>query len=144
MILKLILFMMIYSLNGGDNAGGQNNEVAAAVEAFRNAVVDADAKTLSGLLAENLSYGHSDGKVEGKKDLIGKLSDGTYDFVTMDLTEQTIQLSGDVAIVRNRLDGKTNDGGKPNEAHLYVLMIWQKSGDGWKLIARQAVKRLPV
>lgn len=134
---------MLYSVSVDNKGGGQHDDISAAVESFRKAVVDADAKTLDRLLADNLSYGHSDGHVEGKKDLIGKLSDGTYDFITMDLTGQTIDLSGDVAIVRNRLDGKTNDGGKPNEAHLYVLMIWQKSGVSWKLIARQAVKRLP-
>jgi ketosteroid isomerase-like protein len=142
MILKLIFGMMLFPFASGGSDPDQDKEIAAAVESFRNAVINADGNVLTKLLADDLSYGHSDGHVEGKKDLISKLADGTYDFVTMDLTEQTIRVSDNVAIVRNKLDGKTNDGGKPNEAHLFVLMVWQKSGAGWKLIARQAVKQI--
>ena len=134
--------MMLYPVNSEGTPGDDNKKVATAVESFRRAVIDADKDVLSNLLTESLSYGHSDGHVEGKNDLISKLSDGTYDFVTMEFTEQTIAVTDNVAVVRNRLDGKTNDGGKPNEAHLYVLMVWHKTGDSWKLLARQAVKRV--
>lgn len=133
---------MLYAIDGGGSPNNEKNEVAAAVESFRKAVINADSGNLSKLLDDKLSYGHSDGHVEGKKDLIGKLSDGTYDFITMEFSEQTISVSDNVAVVRNMLDGKTNDGGKPNEAHLYVLMVWHKTNDGWKMLARQAVKRL--
>ena len=40
----------------------------------------------------------------------------------------------------NTLNAKTNDGGKPAEVHLKVLLIWQKGKSGWKLLARQAIK----
>lgn len=142
MFLKLMAIMMFFPVGEGGAPKTQNNEVAAAVESFRKAVIDANAEVLSKLLDNALSYGHSDGHVEGKNELITKLSDGTYDFKTMELTAQTIIVSGDVAIVRNTLDGKTNDGGKPNEAHLYVLMVWHKAAGSWKLLARQAVKRV--
>lgn len=115
--------------------------VAAVVEAFRVAVINADKAMLSELLDDELSYGHSDGHVEGKDELINKLSDGTYEFVTMDFSDQSILMKSDVAVVRVRLDGKTNDGGKPNEAHLFVLMVWYKTGTSWKMVARQAVKK---
>jgi ketosteroid isomerase-like protein len=60
--------------------------------------------------------------------------------VTIDLSEQTISISEKVAIVRHTLNAKTNDGGKPAEVHLKVLVIWQKGKSGWKLLARQAIK----
>ncbi|MEK7226911.1 MAG: nuclear transport factor 2 family protein, partial [Bacteroidota bacterium] len=34
----------------------------------------------------------------------------------------------------------TNDGGKPGEVHLLVMLVWQKQGGKWILLARQAVK----
>ena len=46
----------------------------------------------------------------------------------------------DDAVVRHILKAKTNDGGKPADVHLRVLLIWQKQGGHWKLLARQAVK----
>lgn len=116
-------------------------EVEEVVEKFRKALVDGDKNALDKVLSDKLSYGHSNGKVEDKDELITKYTDGTYDFVTLDLTEQSIELSDNVAIVRNKLDGKTADGGKPGEAHLYVLMVFQKTKGDWKLVARQAVKQ---
>ena len=69
-----------------------------------------------------------------------KLTNGSSDFVTIDLSEQTISISDKVAVVRHTLNAKTNDGGKPGEVHLKVLLIWQKGKAGWKLLARQAIK----
>jgi ketosteroid isomerase-like protein len=42
--------------------------------------------------------------------------------------------------VRHIFSAVTNDGGKPGEAHLSVLMVWMKQKGQWKLLARQAVK----
>lgn len=116
--------------------------IEATLEAFRKAIIELDTILLNDLLADELSYGHSDGHVEGKNDFISKIKDGTYSFLTMELSAQTIIESGNTMIVRHTLDAKTNDEGKPNEAHLYVLLVWNKYEKGWKLIARQAVKKL--
>ena len=62
------------------------------------------------------------------------------DFVTIDLTEQTISISGKTAMVRHTLTAKTNDNNKPGDVQLKVLLVWQKKGGHWKLLARQAVK----
>lgn len=116
--------------------------IEKTIEDFRTAVIEANTDLLNDLLADELSYGHSDGHVEGKSDFISKIKDGTYSFLTMDLSAQTIVEAGNTMIVRHTLDAKTNDEGKPNEAHLYVLLIWNKYERGWKLIARQAIKKL--
>ena len=114
--------------------------VTDAVEQLRNAMVNGDKATLEKLTAEKLSYGHSSGHIDDKKEFVEKLVSGASDFVTIDLNEQTISISDKVAIVRHVLSAKTNDGGKPGEVHLRVLWVWQKGKDGWKLLARQAVK----
>ncbi|QEC40709.1 nuclear transport factor 2 family protein [Pseudobacter ginsenosidimutans] len=116
--------------------------IATTIDQFRAAVLDSNTTTLHQLLSDTLSYGHSDGHVEGKNDFIQKISDGTYKFLTMDLTAQTITETESFAIVRHELDAQTFDEQKAGEAHLYVLLVWTKYEDGWKLIARQAVKKL--
>ena len=60
--------------------------------------------------------------------------------VTITITEQTIKVVGDTAIVRHALSAQTNDSGKPGTVSLKVLGIWQKQGGTWKMIARQAVR----
>ena len=114
--------------------------VADAVEQLRNAMVNGDKATLEKLTEEKLSYGHSSGHIDDKKVFVEKLTNGSSDFVTIDLSEQTISISDKVAVVRHTLNAKTNDGGKPGEVHIKVLLIWQKGKDGWKLLARQAIK----
>ena len=115
-------------------------KVAAAVERLRKAMVDADKTALEELTTEKLSYGHSGGRVEGKAEFVDKIVSGKSDFVTIDLSEQTISISGNTAIVRHKLMAKTSDNGKPGEAHLLVLLVFQKEHKAWKLLARQAVK----
>lgn len=114
--------------------------VADAVEQLRNAMVNGDKVLLEKLTEEKLSYGHSSGHIDNKKEFVDKLTSGSSDFVTIDLSEQTISVSDKVAVVRHTLNAKTNDAGKPGEVHLKVLLIWQKGKDGWKLLARQAIK----
>lgn len=114
--------------------------VADAVEQLRMAMINGDRTVLEKLTAEKLSYGHSGGHIDDKKEFVEKLASGSSDFVTLDLSEQTISISDKVAIVRHTLNAKTNDGGKPGDVHLKILLIWQKGKDGWKLLARQAIK----
>ena len=115
-------------------------DVGNAVEQLRTAMVNADKAVLEKLTSDKLSYGHSSGHIDDQKEFVEKLTTGASDFVTIDLSEQTISISDKVAIVRHTLHAKTNDGGKPGEAHLKVLLIWQKQKDGWRLLARQAIK----
>jgi len=117
-------------------------DVGVVVEKFRTAVVDANKTALEKLTADKLSYGHSAGFVENKQVFINNLVTGKSDFVTLNLSDQTISISDNIAVVRNKLDATTNDDGQPGEAHLLVLMVWQKKAGQWKLLARQAVKQV--
>ena len=114
--------------------------VTGAVEKLRLAMINADKQALDDLTAEKLSYGHSGGALDDKKIFVDKLVSGASDFVTIDLSEQSVTISKNTAIVRHILKATTNDGGKPGEVNLRILLVWQKQRDSWKLLARQAVK----
>ncbi|CAN7317456.1 nuclear transport factor 2 family protein [Variovorax paradoxus] len=122
--------------------GGASAEpaVAAAAERLRLAMIDPTPAALGALVADDLSYGHSSGKVDTKASFIGDLVAGKSDFVSITITDQTIKLAGDVAIVRHTLAADTNDSGKPGKVALKILGIWQKQGGEWKMLARQAVR----
>lgn len=114
--------------------------VLRRLEALRLAMIDADGARLDELTSDKLSYGHSNLRIEDKKSFMDRLVSGENDFITMELTEKEVTLSGRTALVRCRLEGQTMDGGKPGQARLHVLMVWQREGRTWKLLARQAVK----
>lgn len=115
--------------------------VANATEMLRKAMVDGDRAVLEKLADEQLSYGHSGGHIDDKKEFVEKIASGNSDFLSIDLTEQTIAISGKTAIVRHILTAKTHDKGKDiADIHLRVMLVWQKKGGQWKMLARQAVK----
>jgi Domain of unknown function (DUF4440) len=136
MLLSGLLFL-------GWNAFAQSKDEKAvnlAVENLRKAMVDGDSVMLDKLASDKLTYGHSGGHIDNKKEFVQKIASGKSDFVSINLTEQTISISKKTAIVRHKFDAVTNDGGKPGEVHLLVLLVWQRQGGNWVLWARQAVK----
>ncbi|MBN8672577.1 MAG: nuclear transport factor 2 family protein [Chitinophagales bacterium] len=134
----IILFLLI-GLSGTAQSK-QEKAVANAVEKLRKAMVDGNKSDLESAVSEQLSYGHSGGHIDDKKEFVEKLASGKSDFVTIDLMDQIISVSGKVAVVRHVLTAKTNDGGKPGDVHLRILLVFQKKGGKWLLLARQAVK----
>ena len=115
--------------------------VAAAVGTLRKAMVDGDRAALEKIAADGLSYGHSGGKVEDKAAFVENIANGNSDFLTIDLTEQTIYVSGNTAIVRHKFTATTHDKGKdPGNVKIAILTVWQKQKKDWKMLARQAVK----
>ena len=141
--MKQFLFV-VFTLTTFINVQGQSkaeSQVATATKELTKAMVDGDRATLEKLAADQLNYGHSGGHIDDKKEFVEKIASGNSDFLSIDITEQTITISGKTAIVRHILTAKTHDKGKaPADVHLRVILVWQKQGGQWKLLARQAVK----
>jgi ketosteroid isomerase-like protein len=119
----------------------EEKAVANAVESLRKALIDPDNATLAKLTFKELTYGHSTGRVENQKEFIESLVSGKSDFISIEVTNQTIKLVGNTAIVHHSLFGQTVDNGNPGTAKLYVMYTWQKQNGKWKLLVRQAVKQ---
>ncbi len=139
---KLLLSFIVFLISAITMSAQSKAQqaVANAVEKLRKAMIDADKTMLEKLTADQLSYGHSSGKVEDKNSFVANIVNGNSDFVSINLSEQTISISGRTAIVRHIFSAKTNDGGRPGDANIRILLVWQKQKGDWKLLARQAVR----
>ena len=139
--LLIVAVLAIGSLTG-PSATAQTNEraVTEAVEKLRKAMIDPTDAALQALAADKLSYGHSNGKMEDKAEFIRALVSGESDFKTITLTEQTVTLVDNTAMVRHTLSAETANKGVAGSAHLAVLLVWVNQNGAWKLLARQAVK----
>jgi ketosteroid isomerase-like protein len=140
--MKRYLLILFFSTCGIIVFAQSKNEkqVANAIQQLRKAMVDPDSVSLDKLTMASLSYGHSSGKIETKQEFISSLTSSRSDFVTIDLSEQVIHISGKTATTRNTFIASTNDGGRPGTVKLHILMVWQKKGGSWKLLARQAAR----
>jgi hypothetical protein len=121
----------------------QEEMVAAAVDVFVKGIVDADQSVLEAITADELLYGHSSGRVQNKADFIAEVQDtAAFDFVTGEVSDQTITVVGETAIVRHILNAETRSNGTPGSLSLGMILVWQNQGGEWILLARQAY-RLP-
>jgi len=118
----------------------QKAEVENAVTQLTKLMITPDSVALDKVLLNNLSYGHSSGKIQTKQEFMHSLLSGESDFVDINLTDQSVIMQNKTALVRHTLNAKTNDKNIPGNVKLYILLIWSKEKAGWKLLGRQAVK----
>ena len=123
-------------------AGADEDAVAKNVEAFRAAQFAADAKTLDGLCAPELSYSHSDGRVEDRAAFVANATDGKSKFLSLAYQDISVRVVGNAAIVRFHWVGESQAAadGKKTATNLHILMNWQKQGPDWKLLSRASTK----
>jgi ketosteroid isomerase-like protein len=123
-------------------ASGDEEAVAEKLEAFRAAQVAADAKALDALCAAELSYSHSDGRVEDKATFVANATNGKSKFLSLAYQDPSIRVVGSAAIVRFHWVGEQEAvaDGKKSSTNLHILMNWQKQGTDWKLLSRASTK----
>jgi ketosteroid isomerase-like protein len=103
-------------------------------------MISGERSALEAIASDSVSYGHSGGNVQNKAEFVEGIASGKSDFVTIDLSEQTVSVMNNIAVVRHVLTATTNDGGKPGNVKIKVLLVWVKEKGRWKMLARQAVK----
>lgn len=138
-IQSLMLLGLLVSSNA-DARRDRQAEVAQAAEKLRLAMVSGDSAALAAIALPELSYGHSGGHVDDYREFVTKIASGKSDFVSIDITDQSVGVKKDVAILRHHLKAETADKGVQGHVDLLVMMVWVREKGTWKLLARQAVK----
>ena len=122
-------------------ASTDEEAVAKNVAAFREAQLALDAKALDALCAAELSYSHSDARIEDKATFIANATKPRPGSRALEYRDVKTRVVGDAAIVRFHWvsESETPDG-KKSTLNLHILMNWQKQGAEWKLLSRAATK----
>ena len=122
-------------------AGGGDQAVLAAVDAWKQAMLKKDGAALEKIFHPDLSYAHSSALVETKAQAIAHVVNG-LGWEAIELADTTVRLQGNVAIVNGKVDMHQRNKGKPTTiSKLVQLSVWVKGPHGWQMIARQAVRR---
>jgi ketosteroid isomerase-like protein len=134
----LIGFLCLFS--GYLAAAPADKDVAQAVDHLTQAMLHKDIKQLQALTAEQLTYGHSSGKIQNKQEFIADIETGRSGFKTLEMQKQTITLQGDTALVRNHFHAQAVNSGVEVPTDIENFQVWQKQKGHWLLIGRQAFK----
>jgi ketosteroid isomerase-like protein len=122
---------------------GDEAAVADSVETLRKGLLDADRAKLEQVTAAQLSYGHSDGRVETKEQFIQAVMTRKQVVKSLAFPELKVSVVGNAAVARHIYLSESERDGKPTTTRIGALQVWQKQDGGWKLLARQGF-RLPA
>jgi hypothetical protein len=114
--------------------------IARHMDTLHKAMVAVDKAQLENLTWPELNYGHSSGRIENKAQFVEALVTKKSILSKIEISKTTTSLVGDLAIVRSHFSGVSESTGKPVPTEIELMMVWQKRGGDWKLLARQAYK----
>jgi hypothetical protein len=128
------------------SAGAQAADEAAlaqSIEALRQGILQQDKAKLDQIAASQISYGHSDGRVETKEQFINGVMTRKQTVKSLNFPELKVFVVGNNAVARHIYLGESELDGKQSTTRIGALQVWQKQDGGWKLLARQGF-RLPA
>lgn len=116
-------------------------KLTTTIKEFHQALVNKNTVSINQQTDKALSYGHSNGWVETKNEMIKNLETGYL--IYKSIKEDSLQITMNRNMANARFIGDYEvslNGGNMAVYHLKVLEVWVKKGNRWILFARQAVK----
>jgi hypothetical protein len=132
-----IVFLLITSASF---AQADSVSLKKAVADFNKALIAKDSIALKKLVHDKITYGHSNGWIQSKSDIIDDLYSGKIVYNVIDQYFDNIVLEGNTASVRETANINVEMAGKLLQFKLKVLQVWVWKKKGWQLFSRQSVK----
>lgn len=124
----------------GEKAKHTVADIEQVVYEYNAAMIAKDTAALSSLLHDKLTYGHSNGWVEGKEEQMANLYNGTITYHKIDQPELEVIMTGDVATVRgNGIFDVDYKGSEHLVFDLNVMQTWVWEDVRWQMVNRQSV-----
>lgn len=117
-----------------------DEKLVTTIKEFHQALVKKNTVSIIQQTDKAISYGHSNGWVETKAEMINNLETGYLTYRSFKEDSLQVTINGNVAHARFIADIEATLNQKDSQFHLKVLEVWVKKGKRWLLFARQAVK----
>jgi hypothetical protein len=139
---KNIAIFILFFFFSVASFGGDKDSVllSQSVTKLSKALIAKDSATLKKLLHKKVTYGHSNGWIEGKREIIEDLYSGKLVYKSISNGPLTITEEENIASVRNDIEVEVVVEGHELKMKLHVLQVWMKEKKGWLLISRQSTK----
>lgn len=138
--LKKLLTISFLFLVVCSNAQTDEQKLTTTMKEFHQALVNKNTVSINQQTDKALSYGHSNGWVETKSEMIKNLETGYIIYSDFKEDSITIVMNNNTANVRFVADITATMKGSTSIYHLKVLEVWVKKSKRWVLFARQAVR----
>jgi hypothetical protein len=133
----LVLFLINSSYAQIDSVSLKN-----AMQRLDKALLQKDEKVLKTVLHKDLSYGHSNGWIQSKSDILNDFTSGklTYNKIENN-SSAIIVITKEYATVKTNTNAEGVVNGTAFNLKLHIMQFWIKTKKGWQLIARQSAKQ---
>jgi hypothetical protein len=104
----------------------------------RQAMIDGDVAALREIFADGLRYGHANGEVHPKEELLGLLGSGRIDYRAIRVEEiETRELAGALVVTgKQTVDVRT--GGRDVSSPSVFTAVYARERAAWRLVAYQS------
>ena len=131
-----ILLLTYTALNAQDTVA-----VKQAVDRLEKALVEKDSAVVKSLLHNKALFGHSNGWVQNKEEVIRDMNSGYLRYQMIERQSISIKVDGKFAVLKEWMEVTGNKGGTDFRVKLFVLQQWIKTKKGWQLWIRQSAKQ---
>jgi len=136
---RILLLPLVFSFVFA-HAQTEEEKLTATLKEFHQALVNKNTASINQQTDKALSYGHSNGWVQTKADVIKDLETGYLVYHSYKEDSLNITINESMANARFVADINATLNGNTNTIHLKVLEVWVKKGKRWLLFARQGVR----
>jgi hypothetical protein len=137
---KLLLSSLFIILCSIVLAQKDTASVLEAVNRLATALVSKDELALKPLLHAELAFGHSNGWVQNRSDVLKDMKSGYLVYRKINRQSIAIESGKKYASVRERIEVEGNRDGNDFKLSIFVLQMWVKTKKGWQLLSRQSTK----
>jgi len=118
----------------------KQTEVMMKMLALRNALINKDSIAMEDVLASDVTYGHTNGLIQTKAQLIRSVISREQDYKNIIPSDMAIRIYDNTAVVTMKSAVSMTYQGKPLNMDMYITLVWVQKNK-WQLVARQSVKQ---
>ena len=118
----------------------EQSQVMMKMLSLKNSLIGKDSVTLMYLLANDVTYGHTNGVIQTKAEIIRSVMSGEQDYKSIEPSNMDIRIYENTGVVTMNSKVSMNYQNKPLDMNMFVTLVWIKSKNDWKLVARHSVK----
>ena len=133
-----VLFLLIAKSSFAqiDSVGLKN-----AMQQLDKALLQKDETILKSVLHKDLSYGHSNGWIQSKTDVLNDFTSGKLVYNKIENNSSAIiVITKEYATVKTNTNAEGVVNGTEFKLTLHIMQFWIKTKKGWQLITRQSTK----
>lgn len=138
--MQKFFFILALLFATGAHAQSKEQKLSAVMKEFHQALVQKNMILIDQQTHSALTYGHSNGWIETKADMISDLKTGIISYQSFREDSVQVLVDDNIAHIRFAADIDATLRGNASHFHLKVLEVWVKKDKSWILFARQAIR----